>query len=177
MRFFREELQGLKNSIAQELSEFCDGNPSMIGSENWRMVDYFPIRHEEETAVGPRCGKHRDYGSFTIIVADQPGFEVYNTATGKSRGYCNLALKFSAIFCVFVLVQFVPFGFFYSPLGKCHRRSQIFPVSIADFDSSKVLVHYLVKISLLTLRGLIERLSAPSQSQKGHFPSKTKLKK
>jgi len=84
MRFFREELQGLKTSIAQELSEFCDGNPSMTGSENWRMVDYFPIRHEdEETAVGPRCGKHRDYGSFTIIVADQPGFEVYNTATGE----------------------------------------------------------------------------------------------
>ena len=32
-------------------------------------------------------------------------------------------------------------------------------------------------MSLLTLRGLFERLRAPSQSQKGHFPSKMKLKK
>ena len=32
-------------------------------------------------------------------------------------------------------------------------------------------------MSLLTLRGLFERLRAPSQSQKGHFPKKMKLKK
>ena len=32
-------------------------------------------------------------------------------------------------------------------------------------------------MSLLTLRGLFERLRAPSQSQKGHFYEKTKLKK
>ena len=32
-------------------------------------------------------------------------------------------------------------------------------------------------MSLLTLRGLFERLRAPSQSQKGHFPEKMKLKK
>ena len=32
-------------------------------------------------------------------------------------------------------------------------------------------------MSLLTLRGLFERLRAPSQSQKGHFSEKTKLKK
>ena len=33
------------------------------------------------------------------------------------------------------------------------------------------------KMSLLTLRGLFERLRAPSRSQKGHFSEKTKLKK
>ena len=31
---------------------------------------------------------------------------------------------------------------FYPRLDKCHRRSQIFPVSFADFDSSEVLVAF-----------------------------------
>ena len=33
------------------------------------------------------------------------------------------------------------------------------------------------KMSLLTFRGLLKKLRAPSQSQKGHFLDKTKLKK
>ena len=31
---------------------------------------------------------------------------------------------------------------FYPRLDKCHRRSQIFPISFADFDSSEVLVSF-----------------------------------
>ena len=46
------------------------------------------------------------------------------------------------------------------------------PLPSAYFDSSKVLVSFSVKMSLLTLRELFKRLRAPSQSQKGHFPSK-----
>ena len=38
-------------------------------------------------------------------------------------------------------------------------------------------IHFIGKMSFLTLRGLFERLRAPSQSQKGHFSEKTKLKK
>ena len=56
------------------------------------------------------------------------------------------------------------------------------PFPSPDFDIAKVLVsflelHMLVKIFLLTLRGLFVRLRAPSQSQKDHFSEKTKLKK
>ena len=36
---------------------------------------------------------------------------------------------------------------------------------------------FLVKMPLLTLEGLFERLQAPCQSNKGHFTEKTKLKK
>ena len=38
-------------------------------------------------------------------------------------------------------------------------------------------LRFLVKMSLLPLRGLFERLRAASQSQQGHFSEKTKLKK
>ena len=59
----------------------------------------------------------------------------------------------------------------YPRLDKCHRRSQIFPLPSADFDSSEGLVSfsefifYIVKMSLLTLRGLFERLRAPAGNE------------
>jgi hypothetical protein len=37
---------------------------------NFRVLDYFARSNQEE---GPRCGEHRDYGTFTIIFQDNTG--------------------------------------------------------------------------------------------------------
>ena len=50
-------------------------------------------------------------------------------------------------------------------------------LTVPEFCCHLAHIHFHVKMSLLTLRGLFERLRAPSQSQKGHFSEKTKLKK
>lgn len=40
---------------------------------NYRMVDYY----EDKLSVAPRCGEHRDFGSFTLIFSTQPGLQVF----------------------------------------------------------------------------------------------------
>lgn len=42
---------------------------------NYRMVDYYPSENEQQ-AIAPRCGEHRDFGSLTIIQATHPGLQV-----------------------------------------------------------------------------------------------------
>ena len=82
----------------------------------------------------------------------------------------------------FIFVQHASYSIwkiaFYPRLNKCHRRSQIFPIAFRRFwlcQSFGVIqrIRFLIKMSLLTLRGLFERLRVPSQSQKGHFYEKT----
>jgi isopenicillin N synthase-like dioxygenase len=46
---------------------------------NYRCVDYYSrtvdIFDKDST---PRCGEHRDFGTFTLIFADKPGLEIYH---------------------------------------------------------------------------------------------------
>jgi hypothetical protein len=41
---------------------------------NFRMVDYYA---RPKSAVPPRCGEHRDFGSYTLIFADEPGLQFF----------------------------------------------------------------------------------------------------
>ena len=43
-------------------------------SLNYRMVDYYP---RPASSVAPRCGEHRDFGSFTLIFPGSPGLEIF----------------------------------------------------------------------------------------------------
>lgn len=43
-------------------------------ASNYRMVDYYARPASSEP---PRCGEHRDFGTFTLVFATEPGFEVY----------------------------------------------------------------------------------------------------
>lgn len=79
MHFFNESLGRWKTVIDQELAEITSQPVPLSDTENWRMVDYFPL---DTAARGPRCGKHRDYGSYTLIVADQPGLEIFDEVRG-----------------------------------------------------------------------------------------------
>jgi phosphoenolpyruvate synthase/pyruvate phosphate dikinase len=56
-----------------------------IGSEdvvkdaafNYRMVDYYERNHNDcDCVIAPRCGDHRDFGSFTLIFPSAAGFQV-----------------------------------------------------------------------------------------------------
>ena len=47
---------------------------------NYRMVDYYG--HSDQRTQAPRCGEHRDFGSFTLIHTTQPGLEIQDAATG-----------------------------------------------------------------------------------------------
>jgi isopenicillin N synthase-like dioxygenase len=49
-------------------------------NNNLRLVDYFPCA----TPSGPRCGEHRDYGTYTIVFQDSTagGLE-FETEDGK----------------------------------------------------------------------------------------------
>lgn len=42
---------------------------------NYRMVDYY--QHEDDLIAAPRCGEHRDFGSFTLILSTHPGLQVH----------------------------------------------------------------------------------------------------
>jgi len=56
-----------------------------IGSEdllkdsayNYRMVDYYPRTDDVEGSVAPRCGEHRDFGSYTLVFPNDVGLQVY----------------------------------------------------------------------------------------------------
>ena len=80
---------------------------------------------------------------------------LYHFGSGKKRFMSCIQLErfiiikgvWQALFlcniCVFFYASFVISRFaFYPRLDKCHRRSQIFPVSFADFDIAKVLVSF-----------------------------------
>ena len=48
-------------------------------SFNYRMVDYYDrdcCHNDMDSAVAPRCGEHRDFGSFTLIFPSHAGFQV-----------------------------------------------------------------------------------------------------
>jgi len=42
---------------------------------NYRMIDYY--EHEDDSIAAPRCGEHRDFGSFTLILSTRPGLQVF----------------------------------------------------------------------------------------------------
>jgi hypothetical protein len=42
---------------------------------NYRMVDYY--EHNDSVVAAPRCGEHRDFGSFTLIQSTHPGLQVH----------------------------------------------------------------------------------------------------
>jgi hypothetical protein len=54
----------------------------VIGSEvvaedaffNYRMIDYYP---RKVNSVSPRCGTHRDFGTFTLIFSNEPGLSIF----------------------------------------------------------------------------------------------------
>lgn len=50
---------------------------------NFRMVDYYSHDADREVET-PRCGEHRDFGSFTLIHTTTPGLEI-RTAEGEWR--------------------------------------------------------------------------------------------
>ena len=41
---------------------------------NYRMVDYYERVANQKP---PRCGEHRDFGTLTVIFAEQKGLEVF----------------------------------------------------------------------------------------------------
>ena len=47
-------------------------------SYNYRMIDYYPRNFKDiESIVAPRCGEHRDFGSWTLVFPDANGLQVY----------------------------------------------------------------------------------------------------
>jgi len=45
---------------------------------NYRMVDYYNRTSNKVSEEAPRCGEHRDFGSFTLIFSTGPGLQVYS---------------------------------------------------------------------------------------------------
>ena len=44
---------------------------------NYRMVDYYARNQDDmDSIVAPRCGEHRDFGSFTLVFPSDEGFQV-----------------------------------------------------------------------------------------------------
>uniref|UniRef100_A0A7S2XZJ5 Isopenicillin N synthase-like Fe(2+) 2OG dioxygenase domain-containing protein n=1 Tax=Fibrocapsa japonica TaxID=94617 RepID=A0A7S2XZJ5_9STRA len=43
---------------------------------NYRMVDYYERLADSDSAIAPRCGEHRDFGTFTLIFPSRSGFQV-----------------------------------------------------------------------------------------------------
>lgn len=41
---------------------------------NYRMIDYYP---RQGNSVSPRCGTHRDFGTFTLIFSNEPGLSIF----------------------------------------------------------------------------------------------------
>ena len=47
-------------------------------SYNYRMIDYYPRNlNDIESTMAPRCGEHRDFGSWTLVFPDAKGLQVY----------------------------------------------------------------------------------------------------
>jgi len=81
VRFFDQVRVSVAPRILSGLAELV-GDDFVANDElvNYRMVDY-PSRaaahHRQKDDHGPRCGAHRDFGTFTIIFPDEtPGLEV-----------------------------------------------------------------------------------------------------
>lgn len=50
---------------------------ALDASFNYRMVDYYERNQNDTDAVmAPRCGEHRDFGSFTLVFPSHAGFQV-----------------------------------------------------------------------------------------------------
>eukprot|EP00956_Cyclotella_meneghiniana_P045862 scaffold388056_cov73-Cyclotella_meneghiniana.AAC.1 len=83
----------LKNTLDYWMSLTKDFAPKIgcavayaIGSDdvlkdasfNYRMVDYYPRDvNDINSFVAPRCGDHRDFGSWTLVFPDEMGFQVF----------------------------------------------------------------------------------------------------
>ena len=76
--------EDLRTGVAAKISRAV---ADAVGSEdviadaafNYRMVDYYERASYEDdidSAVAPRCGEHRDFGSFTLIFPSHAGFQV-----------------------------------------------------------------------------------------------------
>jgi len=48
---------------------------------NFRMVDYYS--HNDQETEAPRCGEHRDFGTFTLIHTTGSGLEIQDPTSGK----------------------------------------------------------------------------------------------
>jgi isopenicillin N synthase-like dioxygenase len=60
------------------------GNNEVVkdASYNYRMVDYYPRETNYiEGIVAPRCGEHRDFGSWTLVFPSKAGFQVLMNGT------------------------------------------------------------------------------------------------
>lgn len=60
---------------------------------NYRMVDYYSHNDPKEA---PRCGEHRDFGSFTLIHTTEPGLELFSNGQ-----WCQVAPKPGAALMLF----------------------------------------------------------------------------
>ncbi|CAJ1935192.1 unnamed protein product [Cylindrotheca closterium] len=73
---FWKETTASTNKIQKALASAI-GSDDMLDdlAFNYRMVDYYPHNDPKEA---PRCGEHRDFGSFTLIHTTEPGLELFS---------------------------------------------------------------------------------------------------
>lgn len=77
---FYEELKSVSTKIVRAVADVI-GSEDVVADAafNYRMLDYYEREKYEdniESAVAPRCGEHRDFGSFTLIFPSHAGFQV-----------------------------------------------------------------------------------------------------
>ena len=77
---FYEELQSVSTKIVRAVADVVGSEDVVTDAAfNYRMVDYYEREKYEDnidSAVAPRCGEHRDFGSFTLIFPSHAGFQV-----------------------------------------------------------------------------------------------------
>jgi len=82
LEFFFRTSTTSATKLLQALAIASGSKGVLVDAEyNFRMVDYYARPTE---APAPRCGEHRDFGSFTLIFADRPGLQVFLDGEWKS---------------------------------------------------------------------------------------------
>ena len=104
---FWDKLSHSSKKISEALA-MAIGSDEMLKDVffNYRMVDYYPsgeTKKEDEELEGPRCGEHRDFGSFTLIYTNQPGLQIFQEPTktwvdipndANEQSHCSAILLF-----------------------------------------------------------------------------------
>ena len=79
--FWEHLRENVSPAIIAALSEAVGSDVQPLSSHcNYRMVDYY------ERPAGcrpPRCGEHRDFGSFSLIFANCPGLQVWHESASS----------------------------------------------------------------------------------------------
>lgn len=75
---------------------------------DFRMVDYYErsvASGSGQSAPAPRCRAHRDFGSFTLIFAREPGLQVQGAGSDDDQAWIDIAVP--ATGCALLLFGFV----------------------------------------------------------------------